>query len=117
MVDPPVAPVPVNPAKRALAMVAKHAGIRGRPWRRTRAAILSQSDICHLCGHPGSGDIDHLIPRSLGGDPKDPGNLAPAHGALSRCPVCGLCCNQVKKNRLDLKGTRVGTVVGKDRAW
>ena len=84
-------------------MVAKWAGRKGRPWERTRRAILARSNTCHLCGHEGAGEVDHIIPRSLGGNPVDPGNLAPAHGWKSPCPICGKRCNQVKKNRVGLR--------------
>jgi len=69
-------------------------GPTGRPWRRLRAAVLAASDVCVLCGHPGSGDVHHLLARSLGGDLLDPANVGPAHGALSPCPWCNLACNQ-----------------------
>lgn len=81
-----------------------YAGRKGRRWRRARAAILATSTLCHLCGHEGAGEADHhpltlgqLIAQGL--DPDDPAYLKPAHGAFSRCPTCGRCCNQVKGDR------------------
>lgn len=60
-------------------MGAKNPGRVGRPWRRLRATILNESDVCWLCGLPGATTVDHIIPLSKGGHPTDRGNLAPAH--------------------------------------
>lgn len=79
-------------------------GRTGRPWRRVREQVLAESDICHLCGHAGSGDVDHALPlatlQAMGIDPRDPEHLRPAHGSRSRCPTCGRCCNQSKGDKL-----------------
>jgi hypothetical protein len=79
-------------------------GRTGRPWRRAREQVLAASTICHLCGHDGAGDVDHDPPlvtlQALGIDPRDPQHLRPAHGALSRCPTCKRCCNQIKGDKL-----------------
>lgn len=40
--------------------------------------MLAQSDVCHICGQPGSDAIDHVIPLSRGGA-DIPSNLKPAH--------------------------------------
>ena len=88
-------------------MPARTAGRKGRPYRRARAQVLTISDVCHLCGHGGSGDVDHDPPLvelvALGLDPNDPAYMRPAHGVLSRCFVCdsvrGRACNQVKGAR------------------
>ncbi len=49
---------------------------------------------CHLCGHGGAGEADHLVPISLDVDqPIDPHAMRPAHGANSPCPTCGRKCN------------------------
>jgi hypothetical protein len=84
--------------------VAASSGRKGRPWRRCRAIVLASSTICHLCGHDGAGDGDHhpftlQQLRAMGEDPNDPRWVKPAHGALSRCPTCGRCCNQMKGDR------------------
>lgn len=51
----------------------------GRQVTELRAAVLgAKGTVCHLCGYPGADTIDHLIPRSLGGD-NSVDNLAPAH--------------------------------------
>lgn len=77
----------------------------GHARRKAVAYILSLSDICHLCGHPGARQADDVIPRSRGGDPNDPNNLLPAHGGNRReidnpCPTCGKRCNQSRGNRM-----------------
>lgn len=50
-----------------------------RPWRRARAAVLAYSDVCWLCGQPGSTTVDHVTPLADGGHLTDPTNLRPAH--------------------------------------
>lgn len=97
-------------------MASRTAGRKGRPWRRVRAQVLADhGGICHLCGHPGAGDVDHRVPLAAwtaqGGHPEDPANLAPAHGAYSRCAVCGRCCNQAKGDRAHVPTPRGS------RAW
>ncbi|MCX4752904.1 hypothetical protein [Kitasatospora purpeofusca] len=69
---------------------------KGRPYRRARQQMFAiYGDHCHLCGHPGAGDADHLRPVSVDSDqPVDPHLMRPAHGALSPCPTCGRHCNQ-----------------------
>jgi 5-methylcytosine-specific restriction endonuclease McrA len=77
-------------------------GPTGRPWRRVRARVLAASDLCYRCGHPGSGAVDHVIPRTLRPDlALDPGNLRAVHGSLSRCPWCNRACNEEKGDRTD----------------
>lgn len=57
--------------------------------------------VCHLCGHGGAGEADHLDAVSLHPDqPVDWRRMRPAHGSNSPCPVCPpregrpRCCNQ-----------------------
>lgn len=54
--------------------------------------------MCHLCGHPGSDSIDHVVPLARGGT-EDPGNLRPAHHDAP-CLTCGLKCNRIKSDKL-----------------
>jgi 5-methylcytosine-specific restriction endonuclease McrA len=49
-------------------------------WKRARAAILRESDICWLCGREGADTVDHIVAIKDGGAPLDRSNLAPAHG-------------------------------------
>ena len=51
---------------------------RDRDYRKKRARILRQSDVCWICGQPGADSVDHVIPIAKGGT-NDPGNLKPAH--------------------------------------
>lgn len=84
-------------------MAARTAGRKGRPWRRARAQALHEGGgICWICGHEDARYADHKIPIKRGiamGDPNDPANLAPAHGANNRCARCGQCCNERKGDR------------------
>lgn len=86
-------------------MAARTAGRKGRPWRRVRQQVLAEhAGICGLCGHGGARYVDHRIPigkwRAMGGDPNDPANLQPAHGALNKCAECGgKACNESKGDR------------------
>lgn len=78
-------------------------GRNTRAYQAARAAVLATSTMCWLCGHDGAGSVDHEPPlkelRARGLDPDDPRYLRPAHGALSRCPTCGRCCNEAKGAR------------------
>lgn len=78
-------------------MAAANPGREGRPWRRLRLQLLAASDLCRICGHPGSQSVDHLVPLSRGGSPLDPANLRPAHG-VQGCPTCGRKCNSARGN-------------------
>lgn len=81
-----------------------------RAYRTTRADILANNDLCHLCGHHGAHTADHIITKqewlnlhgSLDGW-NHPTNLAPAHGSRgkveNRCEVCGRLCNQERGAR------------------
>lgn len=86
-------------------------GMGARPYRRNRAQVLAESDLCGLCGHPGAKTCDHKTsdrdwPRDEHGK-RLPGfddveNLQPAHGSMGNtgevnyCPTCGAACNQRK---------------------
>jgi len=65
--------------------------------------MRTHNSICHLCGHSGSDEIDHIIGVAQWrreqriGDPNHPSNLAPAHGAP--CPTCGRTCHKDKTQR------------------
>lgn len=74
-------------------------GPSGRPYRTARERLLERTTVCHLCGHDGADQADHIGPRSLNPELRDDdlSNLAPAHG-VNGCPTCGEKCNQVKGN-------------------
>jgi 5-methylcytosine-specific restriction endonuclease McrA len=54
-----------------------HAQIDSKMWRDLRREFLEGNPSCAYCGATAT-EIDHIIPLSLGGDPYDLGNLAPA---------------------------------------
>lgn len=74
--------------------MANHRG--GRPYTRAKQRMHEiYGYTCHLCGHPGAGESDHLIPLAVWPDqPLDPELMRPAHGSNYPCPVCGRRCNQ-----------------------
>lgn len=95
--------------------MARSKGRAGRPWLRASAAVRARvrdhGAPCCLCGHaidldlrhphPLSFSVEHLVPLSLDGAPRDLDNLGPAH----------LSCNSRRGNRMSMP--RVVT----SRAW
>ncbi|GAA2092379.1 HNH endonuclease [Actinomadura alba] len=84
--------------------MAASSGRKGRRWRRIKAQVLADcAGICIVCRHGGATYTDHVVPieawKAMGGDPEDPANLRPIHGALNRCSVCHRCCNESKGDR------------------
>lgn len=71
-----------------------HARMSGSARQRRNRAILAASDVCHICGHPGSDEVDHVKALARGGS-EDPSNLRPAHGQ-EPCSTCGEKCNRSK---------------------
>lgn len=67
-------------------------------FRKLRAQVLADSDVCIVCGHGHADAVDHIQPVSKGGARKDPDNLAPIHG-VKGCPVCLRKCNSEKGDR------------------
>lgn len=72
----------------------------GSVWKRIVANVISHyNGICHLCGHPGSLQADHIVQYAEGGDDSI-SNLRPVHGVANtqnnRCPTCGLACNNIR---------------------
>ncbi len=55
-----------------------HKRMTGSARQRRNRAILAASDVCHICGEPGSDSVDHIVPIARGGLDAPP-NLAPAH--------------------------------------
>jgi 5-methylcytosine-specific restriction endonuclease McrA len=72
--------------------------VNSRAKRDENHRILKESDVCWLCGHPGSDGVDHKIPLARGGD-DELSNKAPAHHD-NPCPTCGIKCNRVKGDKL-----------------
>lgn len=75
--------------------MAGRAELTSYAYRKTRARILAESDVCIVCGHAGSQAVDHITPVAKGGALADPDNLAPIHG-VDGCPACGRKCNNEK---------------------
>ena len=75
-------------------------GVYRQGYTKAKKKILSQQEICGICGrpvdkklkypHPMSPTIDHIIPIDKGGHPSDMDNLQLAH----------FKCNREKSNKL-----------------
>ncbi len=79
-------------------------------YRKLRARILAESDVCIVCGHQAADAVDHIIPVAQGGERKDPDNLAPIHG-VAGCPTCLRKCNNEKGSKSLTEVTRLVTSV------
>jgi hypothetical protein len=100
-------PASPEPASRSQSVREKTAGYEneqrhpsGPVWKRKVAsAVSAYKGICHLCGHPGALQGDHVIQYAEGGS-DDISNIRPAHGTAGKqrnpCPVCGLNCNNIR---------------------
>ena len=51
-----------------------------RNWAVIRRRVLRGSDVCSICNQPGADEVDHVVPRYLGGT-DDISNLRPVHRA------------------------------------
>lgn len=72
----------------------------GAAWNRVKANVISyHNGLCGLCDHPGSLQVDHVVPFAETQD-NSIGNLRPVHGVAknqnNRCPVCNLACNNIR---------------------
>ncbi|OKK06428.1 hypothetical protein AMK26_10425 [Streptomyces sp. CB03234] len=88
--------------------MAGRADLTSYAYRKARARVLAESDVCIMCGHGQADATDHVIPVSKGGAQTDPDNLAPIHG-VDGCPVCGRKCNNDKGNKSLAELTRLVT--------
>lgn len=83
-------------------ILTKSSGSAGGVWRKLQAlTFATKGDVCGICGHPGSSDTDHIIPKSVRPDlAEEPSNLQPAHGPTGLCYKCdpdrGRNCNGEK---------------------
>lgn len=75
--------------------MAKRTNTRAQQAENKR--ILAASNVCHICGHAGADEVDHVTAWSRGGR-DDPSNKKPAHGQQP-CPTCGIRCNRVKSDK------------------
>lgn len=96
-------------------MSSGRSGTGAYTYRKNRAILLAQNDVCWLCGHPGAQTADHVVvdrdwPRHEVTGKRLPGfdaldNLRPAHGTMgnaappNRCLTCGRLCNQSRGDR------------------
>jgi len=71
-----------------------HQRMSGSARQRRNRAILAACDVCHICGHTGADEVDHVVALARGGS-EERGNLRPAHGAKP-CETCGKQCNRSK---------------------
>ncbi|MFF1417462.1 HNH endonuclease [Streptomyces sp. NPDC058280] len=78
--------------------MAGRADLTSYDYRKARAHILAESDVCIVCGHSASDAVDHIQPVARGGATTDPDNLAPIHG-VTGCPVCLRKCNNEKGDK------------------
>ncbi len=93
-------------------------GWTGRPRARTRRECFERyGTVCHICGHVGATEVDHLRERQHGGDPYSIENVRPVHGSSAPCPVCvstttgrARCCNQERNRKA--KGTPIRVDLG-----
>jgi hypothetical protein len=76
-----------------------YASPSGRRWQKFRQVVFaSYGRTCHLCGHDGANQVDHLL--TVLEYPQYAWtleNCRPCHGTRNRCPVCGRCCNQSRR--------------------
>lgn len=80
-------------------------------WEQRRQKIFHRAGrICHLCGHDGADQIDHVINATRWmkehrpGSPHQLANLAPIHGGV--CPVCGHDCHKAKTQDEAIHGAK-----------
>ena len=74
-----------------------HKRMTGSARQKRNRHILAASNVCHICGHPDSDAVDHVLALVRGGSDDDPANLKPAHH--KPCPTCGHRCNLEKGDR------------------
>jgi hypothetical protein len=79
------------------------AGAEGARWRRLVSYVIARDyGVCHICGHAGATEADHLEPVTENSERAlDASNLKAAHG-MKPCPVCSQAagkpvrCNQIR---------------------
>lgn len=72
---------------------------RGRALQARNARILKRDQgICHVCGLPGAGKVDHVTPQAEGGS-EDDDNLAAIHATP---------CHDTKTRAEALRGRTTG---------
>lgn len=65
---------------------------------KVQRILVAHRYVCHLCGHDGATQVDHVTPYAEWRHPTlsvhDASNLAPAHG--EPCATCGRDCHADK---------------------
>lgn len=70
---------------------------RGQPEAQRQRIMRRDAGICHVCHHPGSDNVDHIVNvkqwerEGREGSPHRDSNLAPIH--QEPCQVCGRRCH------------------------
>lgn len=87
----------------------------GNAYLKAREKMFAKyGDVCHICGHPGARQADHLVPlRENPNQPIGADGMRPAHGAGrpdndNPCPTCGRRCNQQRGSK------SLNSQIGKD---
>lgn len=85
-------------------------GMSGHRWRQLVTSLRKPGAVCALCGHEiditlkwphkYSFTVEHVVPRSRGGDVVDARNAAPAH----------LTCNSSRGNRATRQRPRTSRI-------
>ena len=84
-------------------LVRRHNTMRkpnGRRWMALRQAVFATyGRTCHICGHGGASQVDHVIPQAVAPQLAwEISNCRPAHGVPgNKCPTCGVACNQSRQ--------------------
>jgi len=78
--------------------------------KKQRRILEAHGYTCHLCGHGGATEVDHVTPWAEWTHPTlsvhDASNLAPAHG--TPCPTCGKDCHADKTKAEAARGRARG---------
>ena len=78
--------------------------------KKQQRILAQHGGICHLCGHAGATEVDHLVPWAEWArtdlSVHDKSNLAPAHGAP--CATCGRDCHSDKTKAEAARGRARG---------
>jgi 5-methylcytosine-specific restriction endonuclease McrA len=87
-----------------MAWSAKSNRIVPTDWHRRKAAVHRRDQgVCHVCGHGGADEVDHIRNVAAGGS-HELTNLALIHG--KQCSVCGKRCH-IQKTAAEASAHRV----------
>lgn len=78
--------------------------------KKVQRLLALHGYLCHLCGHTGADELDHIVPWAEWTHPTlsvhHASNLAPAHG--QPCGVCGVECHGDKTKAEAARGRARG---------